>query len=350
MLGPPPLLLNNYRATGIGDFGAELLERLGPGRVRYVETRPDGRGVLGQLKSALSWHAPVLANLGLTAWGDSAVRNFLGYSSLALRIRSGRRTVVFVHNLIEALDAGSAGYPISTAVRLGAHRAVAMLRGGELVVFSRTVADLLRTEYGTAPKLLAPIPCSPSRRLAPAGELDGQVVVPGYLAPYKGHDRLPAVKALLDPGVGMSVVGGPHRVLAQTSVAYRRDLANLHHQLNAAGINVLGWVPDEELDRRLARSTVALLPYLATQGASAMFSRVASVGTPAVASELPEFAWLEGLGAGLLLVPPTPEGLARGLTRVLTDRRLRSELSARQLEFSNKYSWGTFLSRLGVPT
>jgi glycosyltransferase involved in cell wall biosynthesis len=336
------LLLNNYRASGIGDFGGELLNYLDKGTTRYIETRTDGVGELRQLREAISWKGTLLLNVGLTAWGKSRIRNLVGFSGLSIRVNLRRKTIVFAHNLIEGLDPESSGFAVTRSVRVGAHQAIAGLRRAKIVTFSPILADLLVQLYDTAPSLVTPIPCLPARRAIPPLTLHRRVITPGYLSPYKGHHWIPDVKALLPSDVEFMTIGGAHRLLMETDARYRSDHERLLERLVSAGVDVRGWVPDDDMDRLLGESAVALLPYSSTQGGTAMFSRLASVGTPVVAPRIPAFEWLGRLGAGALLVEPTAQEFANGIRRILDDPTLRNELSDRQSNFARGHSWRRF--------
>lgn len=74
---------------------------------------------------------------------------------------------------------------------------------------------------------------------------------------------------------------------------------------------------------------LAPLPHNSTQVASAMLTRITSIGSPVVASRLAQFGWLRGLGAGILRALPTPGDLAAAVERVLRAPLLRAEPSAR---------------------
>jgi glycosyltransferase involved in cell wall biosynthesis len=330
----------------VGDFGVELCDRIGCDQKNYYETRSNGSDEWRQLLRVVPWEGPALVNIGLTAWGRSGARNFLGYLALSLRVRRGKKTIVLVHNLIEATDSDTTGYPISPLVRAGAHRAISMLKGADLVVFSRTIADALQSQYGLRPALVTPIPCLPDRRGGPPSGPVPSVITPGYFNPYKGHERIPDVKALLPGNVRFVVVGGPHRVLMETDETYRSRFESLRTLLTEGAIEVKGRVSDSELDQLISSASVALLPYTSTQGASATLSRIASVGTPVVAPRLAEFEWLQGLGAGILLTPPSVEGLADGIRRVMSEPRVREELAGRQRVFAARYSWEEFIKQL----
>jgi glycosyltransferase involved in cell wall biosynthesis len=312
----------------------------------YLETRSDGAGELRQLQKALGWPGTLVANLGLTSWGRSGVRNFLGYFVLGMRVRRQRKTLILIHNLIEALDTETVGYPVSGFTRWGAHRAVAFLRGATVVSFSVKVGDLLKTAYRTQPALVTPIPCPPVRDPGSPRDDPPRVITPGYLSPYKGHEQLPSIRPLVVGEAKFTVVGGVHRVLAENDPTYRRNLDDLQKRLIDSGVEVRGWVSDPELNDLLGRSSVALLPYSSTQGGSAMFSRIASAGLPVVATDLPEFRWLESRGAGVLCVPRSPQGYAEGVSRLLSDRALHRQLVERQKAFAQAHSWEAFLGAL----
>jgi glycosyltransferase involved in cell wall biosynthesis len=314
--------------------------------LEYIETSSDGHQEFSQLRQLVSWKGPVVANLGLTAWGSSAVRNFVGFLGLSARSRLKRATVVCLHYVIEAVDVETSGYRVSKPTRWGAHRAIAGLGRAALVTFSRTTGALLEQAYQIRPVLVTPIPCEPRRAREETGNHQPVIVTPGYVSPYKGHERLPYIKGKLRHPADFMVVGGPHRVLFETDPGYRAGYLHLEEQLRKSGIHVLGWVPEEELDATLARSTMALLPYSSTQGGSAMFARLASSGVPVVASRLPEFEWYRSLGAGVVIVEPTPEAFAERVDALLDDAQLLRDLSARQIQFATRFSWDNFVREL----
>jgi glycosyltransferase involved in cell wall biosynthesis len=253
---------------------------------------------------------------------------------------------VCLHYVIEAVDAQTSGYRVSFLTRWGARHAIAGLRRAQLVTFSHGTGEVLEQVYHLRPVLVTPIPCEPR---APRPGVQNHlpvIVTPGYLSPYKGHDRLPDIKEKMRHATDFVVVGGPNRVLFETNSVYRNECVRLEQRLRQAGIRVLGWVPDDQLDLTLDRSSVAILPYYSTQGGSAMFARLASAGVPVIASHLPEFEWYRSLGAGIVTVEPTSDAFAEKVDSLLDDSQWLDKLRAQQNQFAIRYSWGNFVREL----
>jgi len=340
------LFLNTYAGTGIGDFGMAFKLRLGGALDIRSEltTDPAGGSYLSQLRAILGWPGTVIANVGLTPFGNSRVRNFLGLSGIGVRASLGRPTIVLLHNVIEAIRVRDSGFGLSRLGEAAAHLVVLNLRRARIVVFSATVAEQLRRAYGIEPSVVTTIPCDVPAVPA-AIHRPMRVVSLGYLSPYKGFDTLLELKARFGQAIDITVVGGPHRLLAST-VGYSAYYQQLVNAMRSSGISHLWQISEERLDLVLRSSSVAALPYKSTQGASSAFSRCASAGLPVVASDLPEFRALEKAGAGILLTSPDPDSWETALRRVLQDDSILRRLATRQIEFCHAHSWDAFVAKL----
>jgi glycosyltransferase involved in cell wall biosynthesis len=344
----PPFFLTNYRGGGIGDFGlalgAHLASRV-PG-LTIEETSVDGTGYFQQSFEAATYPGQLIANLGLTAWGKSGLRNFAGLTSIGIHRSLGHPTVAMVHHAIEIFDSQETGYTVSRVVRSGAHAALKRLRNCDLVAFSPRIRDVLISSYGARSVWLVPLPGSPARvePTLPTGERP-KMVSAGYWAPYKGIDLYLDLAEHLG-GIGdFSLIGQPHRLLSgnpdfQRRVALWRERA---HQL---GVATPGYLTASELDAALSGWTIGVLPYTSSSGASASFQLFTERAVPVVATELPEFRYLEESGAGILIAPATVEGFSTAIHRLSTDRKLWFELAERQAAFSRRFSWDSFTTAL----
>jgi glycosyltransferase involved in cell wall biosynthesis len=342
------LLLTNHRGGGIGDFGITLRTLL-QGRVRWLqveETSISGEGAFRQSTKAAVYRGPVIANIGLTAWGRSGLRNFAGFSALELHRLTGFPTKVIVHHAIEIFNPSETGYDISTLVRKGAHQALMRVRKCQLIVFSPRLLDILTHDYGARNVLLTPIPGQRTRRLAtPPDHVRPKIVHVGYWAPYKGIDDFIAVARRLQGRAEFVLVGQAHLGLS-ASEAFRRQVEGWKAQAAMFAVRLPGFLSAAELDNELSGPAVGLMPYTSVSGASASFQLFAERGVPVVASDLPEFQYLKQCGAGILVVPATLEGFITGIERLLDERGLWIELAERQEEFNKKYSWDNFVQNL----
>ena len=350
-LRPPssaPLLLTNYRGAGIGDFGAGLGDHLSSriGSLRTEETGVNGEGFSRQSVLVATYPGPVIANIGLTAWGRSGFRNFSGFASLGIHASTGHPTICIVHHAIEILDSKETGYPISGLVRWGAHAALRRLRRCDLVVFSPRLKDLLMRAYSAKSVWLVPLPGNQCRD-PPTGprEAKPKVVTAGYWAPYKGIDTYLDTVAQLGPVADFYMIGRPHRLLSQDS-AFAANVERWKARAEQLGVNLPGFLEPGVLDLLLSGQCTGVLPYTSVSGASASFQMFAERGIPVVASDLPEFRYLEKCGAGVLLAPATAEGMSAAIGNVLKDSAQWSQLVAKQVAFSQRYSWESFTEEL----
>ncbi len=339
------LFLNNYTRTGIGDFGLNLIETLkGQGvSVQVEETGLSWKGFFPQLRKARSWDGPFIANLGLTSWGTSGVRNLLGFLSLGRSARR-RRTVVVLHNLIEIIEPKDAGYRVGWVKTVGAHRAVRFLRAANLVVLSPRMQTLLKEKYGmdalclVSPCKVLPVRPSPPRSRPLVASL-------GYLAPYKGVDIFLSVAEAMGEKAEFVLIGGAHRVLSQDPKV-ATWFQGVRARAEKAGVRLTGYLEETQMNETLQGCSLALLPYTSTSGASASFSTLAAAGIPVIASALPEFELVHEKGAGVVLVPPRPEEFLAAVRRLLADPQELSRLASLQRAFAQKYSWGAFAQQL----
>lgn len=343
------LFLNNYQGSGIGDFGqilrSHITSRLGPPIVE--ETSIDGVRIFYQLARLVAHRGTVLANVGLTSWGSSPARNFLGFVTLGLRAALRRPTVVLLHNVIEVITPNDSGYQVSPLIRTGSHIAVSMLKFATIIVFSHCVAKTLTTLYGITPVIVTPIPCElePTVRAERPNARSKCAVYIGYLAPYKGLELLVETWKILREKLALTVIGAPHRVLALDE-RFEAWLDKILSNLRLVGGNLTGRLPEPELSDHLANSTIGVLPYSSTSGGSAAFARMAGAGLPVIATDLPEFRWLKSLGAGIEISLGSPCKFSASVLKVIDNEDYIRELRERQLKFAEKYNWEEFTQML----
>jgi glycosyltransferase involved in cell wall biosynthesis len=112
---------------------------------------------------------------------------------------------------------------------------------------------------------------------------------------------------------------------------------SLRGRVAGSGANVLGYVPDEELDV-LYRDALAVSCVSREEGFAFTPLEAIAHGTPAVVSDLPVFA--ETLGDGALRVAPgNADALAEALLRLERDRDLRAQLVDAGRAAAGRLSW-----------
>lgn len=344
----PTLFLTNHRGGGIGDFGLGLAASLATQipRLQIEETRLDGQGGFVQARRARAFPGRLIANLGLTAWGRSRFKNYVGFAAVGHHGRSGLPTHVIVHHTIEQFDPAETGYRISSLIRWGAHQAIARVRGCNLTVFSPRLGTILRERYGAEHIRVTPLPGGEGRPVTNQRSPErARVVSAGYWAPYKGIDLFLEVARRQVSRADFFLVGRPHAGLSidrnfQSQVLRWRKIAA------EVGVATPGYLDGAGLDQILSGRSIGVLPYTSMSGASASFRLFSERGVPVVASDLPEFRYLVAEGAGIVIAPPTVEGIEAALERLLGNPRTAIDLASRQLEFSTRTSWKPFIHTL----
>lgn len=98
-----------------------------------------------------------------------------------------------------------------------------------------------------------------------------------------------------------------------------------------------GWVAREDLPHLMNGAAVFVFPSL-YEGFGIPILEAMACGTPVVASGIPALREVAG-EAAYLVDPYSPENMAEGINRVLTDEHLREDLKIRGLERARQFSW-----------
>jgi glycosyltransferase involved in cell wall biosynthesis len=340
-------ILNNYGNTGIGDFGTQLITHWKDldDSLTWEVTNDQGEKFMSQILRIITDKNAIITNVGLTGWGKSGVRNFLGFLGIAIHQVVGRKTIVLAHHAIETFAPEETGYTITTLTKFGAHLALKLLKHCDLVVFNPALEQVLQIEYQITPSLVVPLPSKPCVALPSWESVPPVVAMLGYWAPYKGIDIfLEAAKALREEARWV-LAGKPHRVLFKTP-EFKQKVSRWETMAREVGVELPGYVTEQRLSTLFGGRAVGVLPYTSMSGSSASFATFAERGVPVVASDMPEFRFLADLGAGLVLVPPEAKKLEEEVHALLSNRNRWEELAWKQLQFSQTYSWAQFVRQL----
>ena len=120
--------------------------------------------------------------------------------------------------------------------------------------------------------------------------------------------------------------------------------------LSGTGVDLLGIVPAEVLDRELATARLLVAPSLGRESFGMVLTRAFAAATPVVASDIDGYRQVVAGGAGRLVPPGDHELLATAIVDVLEDEgtRIAYARAARDL-VAREYSWerlGATLERL----
>ena len=341
------MLVNNYAKTGIGDFGLDLHKYLARRGIhpKLVSTPISWIDFPRYFFSTLTFNAHAIFNIGLTSWGRSPLRNFLGFLAIRLRYDLGRKDIVLLHNVIEAIDLDSAGYKVSPISQKGAHLAIDQLHKIPIIVFSQRMEKILLRHYGIAPVFWHPLPVdNQTTRTVAENDLPTLLMI-GYLSPYKGYDLLLDALEIEDFSTRVLIVGDEHRILSEDPM-YRAFLARLRSRAQAQRITCIPKIPSKHLPKLMAKVDLGVLPYAHCQGACAAATLLISYHIPILATDLPEFRELADQGSGIVLSPRDFREFARRMKKTVGNPRLMEDLRARQKQYAQRFSWESFTDRL----
>jgi phosphatidyl-myo-inositol alpha-mannosyltransferase len=139
--------------------------------------------------------------------------------------------------------------------------------------------------------------------------------------------------------------GARLRVAGAEPAAVRLLLARL--RLSEEGIDILGFLSQEELTAELLAAKALVAPSLGGESFGMVLTRAFACATPVVASNIPGYRGVMEPSVGLLVQPGEPLALTNAVEKLLADEPRREQLgrAARELAVS-KYSWDDIAGRL----
>jgi len=128
----------------------------------------------------------------------------------------------------------------------------------------------------------------------------------------------------------------PYKQLEQAREAVSR-VSGAH--LRVAG-DASAFLPETEIDRALAESTVAVFPYRAELDQSGALLRALGAGVPAVVYDVGGLAEpVRAFGAGRVVSPDDVDGLAEAIRALLHDREALEDARAGALRARDELTW-----------
>ena len=189
-------------------------------------------------------------------------------------------------------------------------------------------------EYEIVPNgVLVPDDADPSGR-------EHKVVFAGRQEPRKGLQVLLRAWPELRERTGARL-----RIAGADPLAVRLLLARL--RVPDDGIDVLGFLSQDELTAELASAKALVAPSLGGESFGMVLTRAFACATPVVASDIPGYRDVMTPETSVGVPPGDVEALVEAVDELLADEREREELgaAARQLAI-DKYSWADIARRL----
>lgn len=278
----------------------------------------------------------VLFNIQFASYGDSRIAAALGLLSPWVVRMTGTLTTVLLHNIMETVDLGKAGFGgsplLERATRFFGEVFTRMVLQADLVAVTiPKYVDILTNKYGADHVVLAPhgafeqLP-HPDLSL-PDGPL--QIMTFGKFGTYKKVEALIEAFEILQREQSQALV----LVIAGTdnpNVAgyLERVRATYSHVPN---VRYTGYVEEEDVPRIFGNAAVVVFPYNSTTGSSGVLHQAGGYGKAVVLPNLGDFAELiteEGY-TGEFFEPDDPRSMADAIARFLDDAAYRREVGER---------------------
>ncbi len=142
-----------------------------------------------------------------------------------------------------------------------------------------------------------------------------------------------------------AATGARLRVIGADPLAVRYLLGR--ERVPEDGIDLLGSIGADALDRELAEAKLLVAPSLGRESFGMVLTRAFAAATPVVASDIDGYRQLVTDRCGTLVPPGDEQRLAQGITAMLKDEpyRRRAAAAARELA-SSTYGWPLIAGRL----
>ncbi len=241
-----------------------------------------------QLKPDVVWYNLVFSSFGAP---DNPLAAFAGLTAPALTRAAGFYTHITLHHIVEHVDFSSNGVSREKLYRKGTDLATrSLLRANSVSVLLSDYRRTLMTKYAAQNIIVgthgtfASIASPPD--LTERGNPDLRILAFGNWGTYKRLDKLvEAFPAVLEkiPNARLIIAGGNHPAAA----GYWESIRDA--QPAGLPIEFLGYVPEEDVAKLFATSSLLVMPYDSSTGSSGPAHQACEFGVPIVCADIPDF-------------------------------------------------------------
>lgn len=288
-----------------------------------------------RIRSAVKALKPdiVLHNLQLATFADQRVPGALGLLAPWLVKSTGALSTVLLHNIMETVDLGKAGFGgnsiMERITRFAGNIFTRILLKSDLVAVTiPRYVEILTAKYGGENIVLAPhgafeeLP--PPQNGLPPGPL--QIMTFGKFGTYKKVDALIEAFEILqktsDQPLELVIAGSDSPNTPGYIADVQQRYAHVPH------VRYTGYVAEEDVPRIFKESAVVVFPYNSTTGSSGVLHQAGSYGKAVALPHLGDFAELiadEGY-TGEFFEPDNPASMAEAIKKFIDDPAHRDRI------------------------
>lgn len=273
----------------------------------------------------------VLYNLQFMKFGDKKVPAALGLFSPWVTKLMKVKTIVLLHNIMEAVDLSSAGFTESKWKSkifnfIGETLTRVVLQADQVAVTIQKYVDILEEKYGADNCILIPhgtfeIPSKPDYKL-PEGPM--KIMTFGKFGTYKKVEVLIEAVEIVRQSTGRDleiVIAGTDNPNVPGYLASMKEKYS-----HVPKLTFTGYVEEEDVPVLFKESAMVVFPYTSTTGSSGVLHQAGSYGKAVVMPDLGDLSTLmedEGYMAELFL-PSNAASLALSIKRFVLDTEYRN--------------------------
>lgn len=287
----------------------------------------------------------ILFNLQFVKFGDKKIPSALGLLLPMLLRILGYKTVVLLHNILEQVDLGKAGFTESKLMQniynfIGTNLTRCILRANKVAVTIHKYVDILNTKYHSKNVVLIPHGTFETIKNPDFEPKNGpkQIMAFGKFGTYKKVEILiDAVEIVrkTNPEKLEIVIAGTD---SPNTPGYLEGVKEKYK--NVEGIIFTGYVEESDVERIFTDSTIVAFPYTSTTGSSGVLHQAGSYGKAVIMPDLGDLALLikdEGY-RGEFFNPESAASLAVAIDKIISNDGYRKELAMANFEAASALS------------
>ena len=284
----------------------------------------------------------VFFNIQFASFGDKKIPGALGLLTPWLVRKSGFKTVVLLHNIMETVNLKSAGFGgnplIESIIRLSGNVITRfLLTANRVAVTIPKYVEILESTYGAKNVILAPHgsfdePTNTQPNTMPGGVPN--IMTFGKFGTYKKVEiLLEAFESLLPdhPGAKLVIAGTDSPNMKGYLDGVKAQYAHVPN------VHFTGYVSEEDVPLIFGAAWVVVFPYTSTTGSSGVLHQAGGYGKAVVLPNLGDLAELvleEGYD-GEFFEPTDAASLADAIRRVIDFPERQLEIGSRNFMASN---------------
>lgn len=287
----------------------------------------------------------ILFNLQFVKFGDKKIPSALGLLLPMLLRFFGYKTVVLLHNILEQVDLGKAGFTQSKLMQniynfIGTNLTRCILQANKVAVTIHKYVDILNEKYHSKNVILIPhgtfeIIKNPDFELKNGPK---QIMAFGKFGTYKKVEILIEAIQIVrktNPEKLELVIAGTD---SPNTPGYLDDVKEKYK--NVEGVVFTGYVEESDVERIFTDSTIVAFPYTSTTGSSGVLHQAGSYGKAVIMPDLGDLALLikdEGY-RGEFFNPESADSLAVAIDKIISNDAYRKELAMANFEAASALS------------